>query len=81
MQGPAGRAKSCRPGSGRCRHPFAALRACELGRCPLPFLTLPYRTQAAVAHARTPMQMMAARQQLMAAKSRQDVERMQFNCF
>jgi hypothetical protein len=37
--------------------------------------------QAALAHARTPMQMMAAKQQLMAAKNRQDVERLQFNCF
>ena len=37
--------------------------------------------QAAMAHARTPMQMMAAKQQLMAAKSRQVAERMQFNCF
>jgi len=27
------------------------------------------------------MQMMAAKQQLMVAKSRQDAERMQFNCF
>ena len=37
--------------------------------------------QAAMAHARTPMQMMAAKQQLMAAKSRQVAERMEFNCF
>jgi len=40
-----------------------------------------WRVQAAMAHARTPMQMMAAKQQLMAAKSRQVAERMEFNCF
>ena len=37
--------------------------------------------QAALSHAKSPMQMMAAKQQLMVAKSRQDAERMQFNCF
>ena len=37
--------------------------------------------QAAVAHARTPQQMMAARQQLMAAKARQVAERMEYQCF
>jgi hypothetical protein len=34
-----------------------------------------------MSHARTPMQMMAAKQQLMSAKSRQVAERMEFNCF
>ena len=37
--------------------------------------------QAAVAHARTPQQMMAARQQLMSAKARQVAERMEYQCF
>jgi hypothetical protein len=37
--------------------------------------------QAAVAHARTPQQMLAARQQLMSAKARQVAERMEYQCF
>lgn len=45
----------------------------------VPSTCFPY--QAAMAHAKTPTQMMAAKQQLMAAKSRQVAERMEFNCF
>ena len=58
-----------------CRRTYGCRR-----RGPRPDAAVPAE-QAAVAHAKSPMQMMAARQQLMAAKSRQDAERMQFNCF
>jgi len=37
--------------------------------------------QAALAHAKTPTQMMRAKQQVMAAKSRQAAERLEYNCF
>jgi len=49
--------------------------------CAHVFLYVLFVVQAAMSHAKSPMQMMAARQQLMSAKSRQVAERMEFNCF